>query len=109
MLNKTLESYLQAVAMRKAYDKKTGKTNIAILKQLEDDDIPRLLEILRVLDVGYERAHFYLDASDLEETPGAVELLNAMVKVEALCEQGSKARWGAYPEPEESSSPTHQQ
>lgn len=101
MLNKVLEAYLQAVAMRKAYDKKTGKTNIAILKQLEDDDIPRLLEILRVFNVGYDRANFYLDASDLEETPGAVELLNAMTKVEALCDQGSKARWGAYPEPEE--------
>ena len=91
-----IDKYTTAVACRKAYDSKRGRVNIAILMELEDNDIPRLLEIIRVQDFSLRKIKEH--AEDDSEEFGYAE--RALLKVEELAAAGSSARWGG-PEPQE--------
>lgn len=70
-LSPAVEEYLQAVEKRKPLDPR-NHVNVAILMQLQNDDVPRLVDIVRKLGEG--------DIHAAERIAGC----------------GSKARWGEY-------------
>lgn len=78
-----LTKYTTALARRKSRTKQ-GQINVAILMQLEDHDVPRLMEMVRVM------------AEALEKDP---EGDAALFQVEALAKAGSSAKWGEYEPP----------
>lgn len=85
-----LETYTIAVAQRKAISRKMSgqSVNYAIVAQIEEKDIPVLLEIIRVQNEALE---------DLkEEGDGNGTARRAVIKVEELAASGSSARWGTH-------------
>lgn len=99
-----IDAYVMAVAQRRALDKNNG-VNVAVLMQLEKDDIPRLLEIIRVQKKGLDQClSIASDDEDEDDTIAEMGKICAVahLKAEELAEHGSKARWGAFPEKEES-------
>lgn len=105
-----LANYIDAVNKRRAYDKKRGGVNVAVLMQLEDIDIPMLLEIIRLQDYALrkiiDRASEKEDQSLVGEDADymAQYAASAHLRVEELASHGSKARWGDYEEPEDETS-----
>lgn len=88
-----LEKYLLAVAMRKAIDHKAVKVvNYAIVAQLENNDIPRLLEIIRIQSQAIERCAVTGKEHDDAETQGHCAVATAEVLQLALA--GSTQKWG---------------
>jgi hypothetical protein len=86
-----LEKYTIAVSTRKAISRNpTIKINFAVVSQLEENDIPLLLEILRVQDKALEYVANYNGLDD----DAIGEALRARIKVEELAASGSSARWG---------------
>lgn len=84
--------YTTAVATRHAINPKTNRMNYAIAMQLEQKDLPLLLEIIRVQDAALEKIWETAD-NDSEECAMAELALN---KVEDLAKTGSVAKWGEY-------------
>jgi hypothetical protein len=76
--------------------------NYAIVAQLEEDDIPRLLEIIRIqakaiaeiAPLVYEEGEEPGPVHDDEESYRAA--LVARIEVEKLASAGSSAKWGAH-------------
>lgn len=97
-----LDKYLLAVAKRKAIDTKTNSTNYAIVKQLEDDDLPRLIEIIVEFKRANEQVMRLGETTSEEEEPTAVEMMaistRAHIRAESLADGGSHARWGGIPD-----------
>lgn len=90
-----LDKYMLAVAQRKARDRKQGFVNVAVLIQLEDKDVPLLLEIIRV----QHEALVSIEAEPLGDEGGLHSTARiALRKVEELAATGSSERWGAYQE-----------
>ncbi len=96
-----LEKYTMAVAKRKAISRNgiTARMNFAIVSQLEESDIPLLLEIIRVQadvirEVGIISEDEPLESTDAESM--ARLCAAAYLKVEELASGGSKARFGDF-------------
>lgn len=93
-----IELYTNAVASRKAIrtDKKT--INFAIASQLEENDIPRLIEIIRIQAKGIAKVlDFVIEEefnSDIAEEMG-VACSIAHLKAEEIAAEGSKKKWGS--------------
>lgn len=86
-----LGQYTEAVARRKMIVRDKGvspKLNFVVCSQLEEDDIPRLLEIIRI------QSSFITDVLEMEEhgEPPSVAVIYA--RVEAIAAEGSKKQWG---------------
>lgn len=89
-----LDKYCLAVSQRKPRDKH-GSVNVAILLQLQDNDVPALLEIIRIQQVALTQAVSECDQNeDLDDLLGTIQL--AETKIEALSAAGSKAIWGDH-------------
>jgi len=97
-----LDTYTTAVAQRKAITRR-GKTpciNFSVISQLEDKDIPLLLEIIReqstTIDECFERA----DTEDGVQLTGedAIAMSHRItackVRVNQLALSGDATRWG---------------
>lgn len=89
MISIALENYCFAVSQRRALDKH-GVCNHAILRQVEDEDIPLLLEIIRVQAFTMEKA---FEAGDDEEDSFAI-LQRGLFKIEQLAQSGNCKKWG---------------
>ena len=98
-----LDHYVDAVGRRHALTP-NGGVNVAVLMVLEREDVPRLLEVIRLQDQAIrqiiDRATEHddvpltgTDADFMAQWAAATHL-----KVEELCAHGSKARWGEYVE-----------
>lgn len=96
-----LESYTNAVAQRDPIQK-SGGVNWAILSPLVRDDVPRLLEMLRVYEEANGKQLALARKSD-DDAPltgdTACEFLRlaeaAQMRVEELAKGGSKSKFGA--------------
>lgn len=92
-----LEKYSNAVATRKSIDRTSGvKVNVAVLLELEDQDVPRMLEIIRLQAEALQTVINHGEEEGRETEDDFVAVLEAQIKVEELAAQGSKARFGAY-------------
>lgn len=97
-----LETYLDAVRRRKSINKKhtTVQVNYAVVSQLEEKDIPLLLEIVSiqnraieaVLELANEDSSQAL-TQPLEEIMASV-CANAYQRILQLAEMGSTKNWG---------------
>lgn len=89
-----LTQYVNAVAMRKSVlrEGSTTRVNVAILMELEQNDIGRLLEIIRIQDEALSMIAESASSEDGSAFVGCAQL--AKTKVEELASLGSKARWG---------------
>lgn len=95
-----LEKYTTAVAIRKSIDRTSGvKVNVAVLLELEDQDVPRMLEIIRLQAEALDTVITHGEEEGRETEDDFVEVLKAQIKVEELAAQGSKARFGEYVPP----------
>ena len=84
-----IREYLVALAQRRPLDTRTGRVNHAILSRLQEDDLPKICEIIeRLSKVAYD-ALGKLD-DELDQEAVAKEL----VMVEELIVQSDLARWG---------------
>lgn len=84
----SLDTYVLAVSQRKAC--KEGRTNYVIAAQIQEHDVPLLLEIIRVLDYGLRKV--LETAEDDSEEYGYARL--AVCRSEELAATGSLARFG---------------
>ena len=94
-----LKKYLEAVAVRQPVDRKvgSGRINAAVVLQLEKDDIPRLLEMLRIAGEFFDSLHAVHEDEQLTGEHASEWLRTgtaAMIRIEALAADGSKAKWG---------------
>lgn len=90
-----LEKYLNSVSLRKSRDKR-GKVNHAILMELEQEDVPRLIEIIRILNkVVEDLGAMDQEDEDMNELVG--QALDASIRVVELANSGSTALWGDNP------------
>ena len=98
-----LHRYVDAVSRRHALNPQGG-VNVAVLMELENNDIPRLLEIIRLQDAAIREIIDRGSVDDDQPLTGneaehmMVEASTAHLKVEELAAHGSKARWGDYVE-----------
>lgn len=92
-----VEEFLKAVAKRKALDKTRTRANIAVLMQLEDDDIPRLSELVRCYDQAISHILEWADQAELSEDAEAIVKVaaEAHLRVEGIAEAGNLKKWGA--------------
>ena len=89
-----LHAYIAAVSSRKAVDKKsrTLRINAAIVLQLEDNDIPLLLDIITTQAQALGTVEQYLKEGSCPQALDTV--VAAIEKTEQLAEGGSKKKWG---------------
>lgn len=99
-----LQKYTDAVAKRKAITRKISgqSVNYAIVSQLEENDIPLLLEVIRLQDKALEGI-IGLEGLDSDGNPRVPEddeayrcALRCRIKVSELAASGSSAKWGEY-------------
>lgn len=92
-----LELYTTAVASRRATNKEKNTVNYAVVSQLENDDIPRCLEIIRVQQkaIDYFLGHDEETELDVADALKSLRVLNE--RVEALAAEGSRNDWGPEP------------
>lgn len=98
-----IEKYLAVVSKRKSIDRKqrTVQVNYAILSQLEEKDIPLLIEIIKVqsraleavIELGEDVDGGQVLTQPLEEIVVGL-CANAYVKSSELAELGNTKRWG---------------
>ena len=102
-----LDLYVDAVSRRRALDPRGG-VNVAVLMVIENNDVPRLLEIIRLQDQAIRKI---IDrATENEDVPLTGTDADFMaqfaaathLRVEEIAAHGSKARWGDYVEDEKS-------
>lgn len=87
-----LDSYILAVAQRKAIRRNPStRVNWAILFQLEDRDLPLLLEIIRVLS---DAVKDIAEGCEDEDCDGFTYANRALIRVEELAATGCKKKWG---------------
>lgn len=87
--------YLNAVSNRKSYSHKTGAVNMAALLQLENNDIPLIIQITRALYAAIEGIAT-VDAVDDEPHKALVTLAQiAYNEAENLAANGNLSYWGA--------------
>jgi len=100
-----LSQYVDAVAKRRAITK-GGGVNVAILMQLEECDIPLLLEITRLYDQCLSKVIDHVDEKSEEGLTGEDAVTMAKwvavthLRIEELASHGSKAKWGEHVEEE---------
>lgn len=89
--------FLKVVAKRKALDKSRTRANIAVLMQLEDDDIPRLSELVRLFDQAIEHILDWADEAELSEDAAAIVKVAAEthLRAEGIAEAANLKKWGA--------------
>lgn len=99
----SLSAYTDAITKRKAINPRGSayQINCAVLAQLEQDDIPRLLEIVRLFDLTLERCLDHGDEAgwdDIDHEAHEINklLLEARMKIDDLADDGNKANWGEY-------------
>jgi hypothetical protein len=100
-----IDKYIKAVSERKSINRKhaTVQVNYAVVTQLEDKDIPLLLEMLKVSVRALESVISIQEDIDngekqcLTHEPEeemAIICATAYVKTTELAQMGSKAKWG---------------
>lgn len=97
-----IETYLEAVSNRKSISRKTTspRVNFAIIVQLEEKDVPLLIDLVRAQTRALEAIveMFGADSDDEQLTEVEEEMFNlchdALTKSIMLARAGSKARWG---------------
>jgi hypothetical protein len=88
-----LDKYTLAVSQRKS--RSGSVTNLAILAQLEDKDVPLLIEIISVMQFGLRKIH----EEDSEGRDGETDDMVAgkiLARVEELAASGCSARFGGH-------------
>lgn len=95
-----LKRYTDAVARRRCYDRRGDRVNVAVLYVLHDEDIPRLLEIIRLqaealekVSILYAEGEEYLVPVAMDEMAEACKA--AELKVETLADEGDCRVWGS--------------
>jgi len=99
-----LGKYIEAVAKRKSQDP-SGRVNIAILACLEGDDVPRLLEIIRIQDEALRKIAQF-DSENPTATEDDISTAKiAVLRTESIASEGSTSRWGGPEEKGNGQSP----
>jgi hypothetical protein len=91
----TLETYLIAVAKRKSISRKMSGTSVnhAVVLQLEEHDIPLLLEIIRIQNAALEQVLHEMAGEPAEDIVCG-PLRRSRIKVEDLAASGNCSKWG---------------
>lgn len=99
----SIKAYTDAVALRKAIEKKNQQqvVNHAVLYQLEGDDIPRLLEIIRIQDNALRAIIDLVETENMElESHHADTAVRTAAAAHLRCEdiasEGSTKKWGDF-------------
>lgn len=94
-----LDKFTTAIAKRKAWDEKLSRTNVAILMQLQDNDIPRLLEIIRLASGALDKITALGSCEEhhltAEQALDMWQIARVATQViEQMAQEGSLSDWG---------------